>query len=320
MAIQHNGQLKNHYQAKTVVFLKELQDRLNLSDEEIAQKMCTTSKRYKSFLSYSCVPTMNELQGLLDHYNLSLDALKHDKIDLDVVASHSTGSLLRISERYLKGAFSKRRTINHTLDYIKDNIGYFAYDMTERYFQLNKCILANPEAMINIHFIEDLYTYLAYEQCLPSQEFFKIGMHNLSTLEGSSFARSLTDVTHPKFLYRNLIERDVRLLEKNSDYQLISLTDGSCIFRSNIRQQVSELLSITKVGTTHTCKYREGIFSMLPQFIDLPHAQVQETSCAHRGDEFCQFEVDFSEATYFHELERSKILPFSERLYQQPLH
>lgn len=316
MALQHHGKLRDNYQAKTVTFLKQLQDLLNLSNEEISDIIGISTNRYKSFLNYSASPKAHELQRLLDKYSLSFDALKNDKIDINLLSLHQKGSLDNISKKYSIGAFSKRRTIKHTLNYLKNRIGHFSYDMTERYFQMNKYILAKPDEYINIHFIEDLYDYLATQQKLTMNDFFQMGQHNLLTLQGSHFVKALTEVSHPKFLYRNLIERDVLFLEKNSHYDLLTLTNDTCIFRSNIRQEVSDILKISKVGTPHTCKYREGIFAILPQFLDLAHAHVIETSCVHRGDTYCQFEVDFSQASFQHELNKSKLPSFSQNLFQ----
>lgn len=293
MEIQCFSSLKLEYESKSRFLIKQIQDFTNLENQELASILKISVSRLENFYNYKESIKLDSLLGLMNKFNISLDALKSGEIDIKTLQEHYTGNLNYIPDKYSTAQFSKGRTILNSFNFLKDNFGFYKSDMTQRYFQLNRTILSAPDKNINIHFVEDVYNYLSTLQGLSLSDFYNMGRYNLKTLQGSTFYETVSKFKTTKQIYENLINHQMFFFEKNSDYKIKLINSQECIISSNANEEVSDLLKIKKVGNPETCKYREGFFSILPNIINQPSSIVNELTCVHKGDSECTFHIKY---------------------------
>lgn len=285
------------------VFIKRTRDALGLEEEEISDQMQVSHPLYKKIMSGQSSVSIHSLKNLADNYNLSLEAIKQDKVDYETLLEHKKGNLDFIAKKYTIGAYSKRRTVTNFLDYIKNFIGYELFEEVERYFQLNHEIYSNQDGYINIHFFEDIYTYVKERHHFTEKMFYDIGRYNIVTNKNTVFAKSLRELDSPSQLFEHFMLNLINLIENNSTYEVISLSESMCVVESTASEKVKDELKVKRIGSRETCIYRAGALAVVPSYISFPEAIVRETKCVHRGDAVCRFEIDYGYASFLQKQE-----------------
>jgi predicted hydrocarbon binding protein len=166
------------------------------------------------------------------------------------------------------------------------------------HFDLDKRIFENTEQeRVNHLFFEDIMGFLKTRGLSDSDVWF-IGKNMIQFSRGSQFASELTSFGRPKEMLEFYLSLKLSSVEKNNEYVLHYLDDEKCILRSYEREECQDIFKRLHVGCENRCLYRAGALSAATQYLGLPSSQVTETKCVHRGDQFCQFEINYSFAEY----------------------
>ncbi len=98
--------------------IAKIQKTLDLSDTDFSEYLELTLKDFQSHRRLGQSLKLRPMSLLADRLDLNLETLIFDSVDCQALAvrRHDSGHL---QERYLVGAFSKRRTVLNFLDYLE---------------------------------------------------------------------------------------------------------------------------------------------------------------------------------------------------------
>ncbi|MEX0799430.1 MAG: hypothetical protein WD025_08290 [Bacteriovoracaceae bacterium] len=203
-------------------------------------------------------------------------------------------SNIEVPPRYQKAAYGRWRSSSFSLDFIEAKYGWKARLGCMRNFGLEESLVNNPFGRVSMQFITDLCDYL--HRCQYSdKDIYDMGSYthiaNRSTLIGQAYSQAES----PKKVYEMFLN-SVELYEKNCLYEFVRVTDSDCAIKARSIKDVAEEMGAPHLGSARVCKWKEGFFASLVSYLDLPWPEVRETSCVHRGDEFCLFEIDYGYA------------------------
>lgn len=109
---------------------------------------------------------------------------------------------------------------------------------------------------------------------------------------------ALRPMKTPAKVYEHMTVDLISFFERNCTYTLTDLDENSCILESRSNRDVAEALRVRHLGSIDGCLQKAGVLSSAPGYIGLPYAHVNESSCVHRGDDVCRFEVNFEKANW----------------------
>ncbi len=235
------------------------------------------------------------ISRVADFFEVRPEELLTGAVDFRGVAIRKGRGRKELPEAYSVAAFGKRRTTITSFDYIQERFGWKVRAELLRRFDLNEAILSDFTAPINMQFMTDVAEFLRRRHLLSYSEFFRMGAHspvgNRATLIGVSLsaARSLRET------YEMLFDGLIRHFEQNTKYTIERLDDQGCTIEVISYPYVAEALGVRHLGNQSLCQLKAGFLASVPLYQDLPLAHVDETSCVHRGDATCRYELTFSE-------------------------
>ncbi len=251
-----------------------------------------TETQYRAEITRPQITLLDSvIEALSEELEITTEAIRSGALDYRTLAQRQAGNATCLPEKYAVGAHSKVRTSSHILDYIEIHHGWRARNQILRHFQLNESIFANPETKISIRFLAELWTYL-HSKGVTIKEFHQIGKYSVISNINNPVGQHFRKLPNPKAAYESLITEIVHLhYDKNFTYSLKKLEKTNCVIEAKPNPMVLDELKNSFIGNIGTCASRGGTISSLLGYLDLPDANVIETTCVHRGDPQCRYFV-----------------------------
>jgi hypothetical protein len=277
--------------------LERLRESTFLSDEEWSDCLQLSPSRYHSLKAQNKIALSNQVledfSGLID---LTPEAIISGNIDFKTVAKRQNGHASFLPERYSVSAHSKIRTSSHLLDYIEIFHGWRARSRILRHFQLNESIFANLDREISIQFLADLCAHLS-SMGIGLSDFYEIGKYSVVSNSNNAVGDLFRKTKDPKTAYEKCFTEIIgSYYDKNSIYTLKKLARFSCVLEAKPHPLVMDELREKNPGSAAACTSRGGGFASIMCYIGAPESVVKETTCIHRGDAFCTYEINFENA------------------------
>lgn len=277
--------------------LEKIHFALGLADSDFAELLQMSPEEFaESRRARTSLPITSVLP-LLAEANLSIEKFMIGEIDIPAVEAHYRKDFDFVPERYLKTAFSRRRSPVHILDFLESRFGWQARADALSHFQMTESAIGKVEDLISLEFLSDLATYL--NRWGHGESFFyQAGLHSSVVNWNSSFAGILRAQPTLKSVYEIGIAELMNFLERNHEYQLTRLTETHATLISRPRKEVLAATGSQTIGNSLICQLRAGVGAAFVRYLGLPEGRAIEVKCIHRGDPFCQFEFDFEEARH----------------------
>lgn len=277
--------------------LERIRSTIQLSNEDWAELLQLTPAGYQLLgLRDPCEIPDRVASDLCDYVGITPEALQSGIIDFKTLAKQVSGNVSFVPERYSEGAFSKRRTSGHLLDLIEIRYGWRERLRLLRTFQVTDAIFADPDGRINLRFLSDLCAYLRGKG-FSRDALAEMGQHSVVTNYAGPLGRHFRRLRNVQKAYESCFTEVInRYYDENFVYELVRMDEHSCTVECRYRPEVLDATRSRAPGNEGTCSTRAGAFASIPGYLDLPYAKVTESSCIHRGDPLCRYEIDFDMA------------------------
>ncbi len=276
--------------------LERLRLTLKMPEKDWLELVGLSPRAYSDVKAGRAQVSIAHLNAVAQDFDLSLESFMSGDIDFQAVAAKSSGEVGFIPERYRNAAFSFRRSSVNALNYIEEFFGWKVRAQALRRLQVDESVFANPEEKISVRFVSDLCEFL-YSRNVTPNDFFSMGAYSVVTYQNSPISARLSRSRDVRELFENMIVECLpRFVERNYIYSLSRLGPTSCEIKAELNPELVDALNGQKAGNTHFCQNKLGHTAAIPAYLGLPFATVMETTCVHRGDDACRFEVDFEQA------------------------
>jgi hypothetical protein len=233
------------------------------------------------------------LEALASYLDLSLDLILAGQLDYAALCARIRGDAAALPERYMQGAFSKRRTSINLLAYVEHAFGWPAVKRVLRRLQVHEAAFANPDELISLRFLEETCALLK-EMGVDSQGFREMGSYSVVTNRDGSLGQLMAQAGSQRDLYSIMIEdASSRFYDTNFTYSLGRLSDEGCVIAARPTAEACDALGTRLPGSPEICLSKQGVFSSAAGYIGIPNLRVTEPRCIHRGDARCEYHVEF---------------------------
>jgi transcriptional regulator with XRE-family HTH domain len=281
--------------------LERTRHAISMSLKDWADLLGVRSSDYEEIRKGRQDVSLSALIELAKQLDLSLERLMDGGLDFQAITARHLGERAYIPEKYTIAALSRRWSSVNYLKYVEDFMGWRLRHEALSYLQVPETVFMDPDGLINVRFITDLFNYLN-ARGVNKNQFYTIGAYSVVTYQDAPVGKEVRKVRSILELYQKFLEELIPLhLEKNCKYRLLNLTSTSCLIEVIETPGLAEALGMRKLGSEYFCQAKVGLTASLPGYLGLPFAESREVSCAHLGDSACRFEVDFSRA---HEIGR----------------
>lgn len=278
--------------------LRRIQKTVKKSDPEFAAMLGMNSKRFTWYASRRRDLPASAIIELTQRLPVSFERVFLGTVDFNALAAHvNQKNASYIPERYRLAAFSKRRTSLNALYFIDKHYGKDLKRIVLSHLQVDEGVFNDPEASINIFFINDLLNYLT-RYGHTAGHFVQIGKYSTDTNRLGPIGSALKECATPRTMYDKIVNELSTRFDENFDYRIVSLSDKSVVIQARQREQTEDGLKMKIYGSEPICWMRIGLCAAVPRYQGLPEASFRKTKCVHSGDECCEMELDFEFATF----------------------
>ncbi len=292
MPVSYDNKLNNEVIKKNFkVFINGFQNSLNLTDNEMAEKLQLSDLSFQEYLLGKMELPLLSVYEILDEYNICFEAILHNSVDYRALAQQADGNLNYLPERYQQSANSNRRSAIYMLDYINSKYGYHQRLSLMRKMQLNENHFVNPDALNNIFLPLDICKSL-FENG-SKEDIIGMGMHFYDYSKESIVAGLIKEARSApeayEIMFSGVLEKYV---ERNFCWRIKSISSETCVLSGKLNSELEEIGS--QIINQHMCLLRLGFASSITRFINQPNARVKKISCLAKSDKSCDYHVSFA--------------------------
>ncbi|MBC7693696.1 MAG: hypothetical protein H7222_18160 [Methylotenera sp.] len=289
-----------HGQLKSARFPQPVEDTLErirraaeLAGDDWLQVLGLTEKQYLRLLIERVPLAARTVESVAARFGLSFESVMRGDVDYAALSAREKGDHDPLPARFSVGAFSRRRTSIHLLDYVELNHGWRTRSRILRHFQMSEALFKDPDQSININFVTELCEYLSKSGC--STDVMKsMGEHSFVANRKTPLGRLLRSYGTSRMLHEHVFTELISpYFDKNCIYQLVEISDHHCVVTARPSTEVQDELMQKVIGSTHVCSAKVGSFQSLSGYLGLPFSKVTETDCVHSGAGVCRFHFDF---------------------------
>lgn len=241
------------------------------------------------------VPSEKLTERVAQYFDLTIDDILYGKIDYKSLALHfETGSLV-MPELYSKAAYGRKRTSISSIDFLENYVGWDLRLDAIRKLSVTESMLQDPFAPISMKFITDLCGYLQQRQ-FQKEDFFAMGAYTYKANKQTLVSELFSNFSSPKEAYEFFFNDCMKLFELNCTYTITKISDTSLTMEYLTNSDVAAESGMRHLGSVNVCQVKNGFASIIPRYLGLPQAKVNEVACVHCEDDICRLEIDFSAA------------------------
>ena len=239
----------------------------------------------------------NTIYQLADRFICEPEKLIQGAIDFQQLQIKAEEKKWEIPNRYSFATYGRRRTTITSFEYLEKYHGWrLRYDVL-KHLNLSEAILTDSFAPISMQVITDAFAYLAKRQ-FQASDFFAMGMYsyvgNTNTIMGQYYSQ----LKSPREILEHMWGDCLKFFEKNCLYSFLKSDERGARIEVVSDPLVAEEMHLRHLGNQHICSLKAGMMASAPMYIGHAPARVVETSCVHRGDPSCVFEVTYAPPPY----------------------
>lgn len=235
----------------------------------------------------------NSLLNLANHFEFSPDSFLLGNLDFQDLQIRSEQKNWKLPNKYARATHGKARSTITAFDYLEKMHGWqIRYEILKQ-LELSESILTNPFDPISMQVLSDTLNYLS-KRHFGVPDFFSMGIYshieNTKTFLGEHYAK----LKNPREIIEHMIGECLQYYEKNCKYNFIKVNDYVAVVEVLSEPAVAEEMGVLHLGNEPICHAKAGWFASTPLYLGLPPLKVVQTSCVHRGDPACRYEISFT--------------------------
>lgn len=272
--------------------LQRIQLSLSISDSKMAEMLLLTSKDFLRMRAEGREPVVRSAMHLCERLNISFDRLIEGKLDFAALTKHYFGESSYVPERYLSGAFGKRRIAIDYISRVESALGWKNRVQLMRHLQLTEDFCASPDEQVNLELTSEILNWVSSE--FSDETLIKdMGVGVIANQVKGPIGIALSSTRNLKELYEMLIGEVLgRYWEKNYLWNVHSVNSNTICVRGIPNPEVFGFVSESSVKNYTMCILRTGIMGAIPMFLGYGATTARKTACVAKGDSFCEFELD----------------------------
>lgn len=247
---------------------------------------------YQKFKSGQLLISERSLQNVAGEFAIPIRKIQTDRVDFSDLTMRLEASHAVMPERYSKAAYSRKRSLLSAFDYLEKTYGWRLRLDIQQKFGVPERDLRDAFEPISIRFITDVCAYLK-RRSFSTADFQAMGAYAFDGNRNSVLAKVFGQTRNSAETFELLFGDARNLYEQNCDYKILSLESHRVLVEMNSNPHVAAETGVRHLGNEATCLFKGGIFSTTPMFIGLPAATVTHTTCVHRGDSRCRYEIEY---------------------------
>jgi predicted hydrocarbon binding protein len=252
-----------------------------------------TPKGYEAFRSGVQPLSEASLLSLSKFVGVSVEDISSGNIDFRAVAVNQGAGARELPELYAKAAFSRRRAVITSFDGLEQILGWRARHDALRYLGVNEAVLSDSMAPINAQFFTDAAKYLNAKHGLTEQHIFEMGLYSSEANRKNLIGAVLSSAADVREAYLIFFEELLAFFEHHTKYLVTFMSEHSCTVEAHQVPYTAEAMGVRYHGSKQLCIFRAAVLASIPRHLDKPIANIEETSCVHRGDRICCYSIRF---------------------------
>ncbi len=252
---------------------------------------CKIPKRTKSF---SALP-VTRLHQLCRSLNLTLDTILRGQVDLTVLRKHCSG-IEHLPDQYLKQCqYSSRFTAIYMLNFLRNELGADAVKSIQQRFQLGDSQFSDTALTNNILLPLDICQYV--DNYFGEKMVERMGESSFELFVQTPVGEELRSIRKESDFFEAFIHEHLpNKIERNLEWKINRLTNGTVEFSGSPRLEVCELLRTSKRDTGSLEKLRKGFISSLPKLLGRNSSQVTQVRSRSQGDDQDTYLLEYEQS------------------------
>lgn len=249
---------------------------------------------YQKFKSGRLVLPNRTLENVASEFALPVEKLQMGEIDFTDLSMRLESPDATLPEKYRKAAYSRKRTLLSAFDYLEKTYGWRLRLDIQQKFGVPERELQNAFEPISIRFITDMCFYLK-RRSFSATDFAAMGAFDFDANRNSIVAKIFGQQRTLIEVFELLFGEALKLYEQNCSYHIVSLNAHQAVIEMTSNPNVAAETGVRFLGNEHTCHFKGGVIGSSPKYLGLPAAKVVHTSCVHRGDARCLYEITYGQ-------------------------
>lgn len=250
---------------------------------------------YQKFKSGQLTLSESSLRNVAGEFAIPVQLLESGAVDFSDLSIRLEDDDVVMPEKYRKAAYSRKRSLLSAFDYLEKTYGWRLRLDIQQKFGVPERQLQNAFETISIRFITDMCQYLKRRSFAPS-DFHAMGSYAFEGNRNTVVAKLFGQMRSPAEAFEFLFGDALKLYEQNCEYKIVRLDRHHAVIDMISNPHVAAETGVRHLGNEHTCHFKGGIIASTPRYLGLPEATVTHTTCVHRGDSRCRYEIEYGEA------------------------
>lgn len=235
------------------------------------------------------------LSNLSGHFNIDAKKLINRDVDFKIIQIKSDEKAWELPYVYSYATHGRSRTTITSFDYLEKFHGWrVRYDVL-KHLGLSESILTNPFDQISMKVITDAFAYMAKRQ-FRAADFYTMGMYTYVGNANTILAEHYAKLKNPQEILEHMIGQCLQFYEKNCIYRFIKFDQQQAVVEVMSDPRVADEMNVRHLGNEHICCLKAGWLASVPLYLGQQPLKVVHTSCVHKGDPTCRFEITFPPA------------------------
>jgi hypothetical protein len=261
-----------------------------MNQEELLDIFDMTLDQYKESRLLNRPVAMSAAMSFAERFNIDMSSLIFGDIDISQIENPDKTEL---RPRYSINPFSKCRTIKNQIDYIEKEFGWKLKTHILNRFQVSEESLLDLDKPINLKLSADIGNY--FLKYFKEPEILReMGRNAVNTNMDADFAIDLVESRNVLEVYENMFNEVIpKNIEVNYKWQIKKASSRGLLLEGIANEDVVKLLGFQNVCGDTPMFFREGFFSSVPAYINLPNARVNRIESVFHGNSKDLFEIQF---------------------------
>lgn len=275
--------------------LESLRNALKLSLSDWAEIMGVSRQKLSKVYDSNLRIDVRHLSALASACHLNLESLLNGEFDQETAAHHFDGDLKFVREKYKGAAYGKMRSVANYLKYAEERSGPWLRSYLMKRLQITEVALEDHSQEVNISINKDLTDILA-DRGYEEHDFIAIGLRSVKLNKPAVLSLLKRDgvILRPRNVVEHFMAHVPTQFESHYVYKVLSLNAARCVVRSTQNELLAQTLGSNVYGSKSICSIRIGSLASIPSYVGFMPARAKKTACIHQGDEYCQYEADYS--------------------------
>ena len=272
--------------------LEKIRRSIGMPEAAYADLLGLTSKEMKNLRARGGSVPVTSVMNLMEELHISFENVMTGKLDYRAIAANYGQNLDILPIKYQLAAFSRVRTSQHYIKYLRNQGLHDLLNESLRQLQVHEEAIENSDSAVSILFLNDLSHYLV-KRGFSKGSLFSMATYSVDYSQDTPMGRMMGAHIKVKSLYEQVVTEMMHLFDQNCSYSIEKLSSQHIEVKVVQNEKVKEALKESCFGSDLLCINRAAMGSVFPKYMGLPASIVKESKCIYRGDNHCMFHFDF---------------------------